>query len=296
MTTDMDRLAALDRGRIEAHLELLVDRFASHHHGMREAIRYSLLGGGKRVRPLLCLWTHDAFAGTQRAAALDAACALECVHTYSLVHDDLPCMDDDDFRRGQPSSHRRFDEATAVLTGDALLTLAFEVLCTMPTRHALPPELALACATTLARAAGTEGLIGGQALDLYPPEPRDASVVGEIHARKTAWLIAASMELGAICAGRGDSDRTQAHRAGLEAGFAFQITDDVLDLEGGRETLGKTPGKDVERGKLTLPSLIGVDGARARARDHVSAALTALPAASGTPLEAIIRHVAERTH
>lgn len=294
MTNDLDRLARPDREAVEARLGALVEALASQHAGMREAIRYSLLGGGKRVRPLLCLWTHDALGGTARAAALEAACAIECVHTYSLVHDDLPCMDDDDFRRGQPSAHRRFGEAVAVLAGDALLTLAFEILSTMESRQTVAPGVCMAAIATLARASGSTGLIAGQALDLSPPAPADAAVVDAIHLGKTAQLIAASMEIGAILAGRGPNDRRRVHGAGLEAGRAFQITDDLLDLEGQQETLGKTPRKDVDRGKLTLPSVIGVDAARAQARARMGAALSALPDAAGTPLEALIRHIVER--
>jgi geranylgeranyl diphosphate synthase type II len=257
-------------------------------------VRYSLLGGGKRVRPLLCLWTHDALHGTARDAALDAACAVECVHTYSLIHDDLPCMDNDDFRRGQPSSHRRFGEAVAVLAGDALLALAFEIMATIAIRRGAAPEGCLDATAVLARAAGMAGLISGQAMDISPPADRDTESVGEIHVRKTGFLIAASMEAGAIFAGATPEDRRRIHGAGLEAGQAFQITDDVLDIEGAQETLGKTPGKDVDRGKLTLPSVIGVDGARARALEHVQAALARMPEAAGTPLEMLIRHIVER--
>lgn len=296
MTSELDHLASSDRSAVEARLSGLVDALASDHAGMRDAIRYTLLGGGKRMRPLFCLWTHDALNGANRDAALDAACALECVHTYSLVHDDLPCMDDDDFRRGRPSAHRRFGEAIAVLTGDALLTLAFEILVTIPSRYALLPELALAATATVSHAAGTAGLISGQALDLDPPLPRDDAVVGEIHMRKTAALIAASMETGAIAAGAGDVMRARARRAGSEAGLAFQIIDDVLDIEGAQETLGKTPGKDVDRGKLTLPSVIGIDAARARALRHVEAALAAFPPAGESPLALLLRHVVERGH
>jgi geranylgeranyl pyrophosphate synthase len=294
MTSELDRLAAADRNAVEVRLSALVDALAAQHAGMRDAIRYTLLGGGKRVRPLLCLWTHDALGGQNRDAALDAGCALECIHTYSLVHDDLPCMDDDDFRRGQPSAHRRFGEAVAVLTGDALLTLAFEILGTIPSRCTLAPELALAATATLAHAAGTGGLISGQALDLDPPAPRDEATVGEIHRRKTAALIGASVELGAIVAGQGEADRSRIRHAGIEAGLAFQIIDDILDIEGEQETLGKTPHKDVDRGKLTLPSVIGVDLARARAHRHVESALAGMPAAA--PLEMLIRHIVERSH
>ncbi len=296
MTSEFDRIAQTDRDAVESRLAELVEALASHHDGMRTAISYSLLGGGKRVRPLLCLWTHDALGGNAREVALDAACALECVHTYSLVHDDLPCMDDDDLRRGRPSSHKQFGEAVAVLTGDALLTLGLEILATLPSRHRASEVPALAATATLARAAGTEGLISGQALDLAPPPPRDAGVVDAIHLRKTAMLIAASMELGAIAAGRADADRARVRRAGLAAGLAFQIVDDILDVEGAQETLGKTPGKDVDRGKLTLPSVLGVEAARERARDHVSAALAEFPEAARTPLQTLIRHIVERSN
>jgi geranylgeranyl pyrophosphate synthase len=294
MTSEFDSLAAADRNAVEARLSALVDALASQHAGMRDAIRYTLLDGGKRVRPLLCLWTHDALGGQNRDAALDAGCALECIHTYSLVHDDLPCMDDDDFRRGKPSAHRRFGEAVAVLTGDALLTLAFEILGTTPSRCLFAPELALSASATLARAAGTAGLISGQALDLDPPSARDDAAVGAIHLQKTAALIGASMELGAIVAGQAEAGRLRLRRAGIEAGLAFQIIDDILDIEGEQETLGKTPHKDVDRGKLTLPSVIGVDAARARAHRHVESALADLPPA--VPLEMLIRHIVDRSH
>ena len=291
---DLDALAREDRAAVEARLAALVDAMAAHHDGMREAIRWSLLGGGKRIRPLLCLWTHDALGGRSRGAALDAACAVECVHTYSLVHDDLPCMDNDDFRRGRPSSHRRFGEAVAVLAGDALLTLAFDVLATQGERHSLDPGLCLASVASLAHASGTAGLISGQAMDLAPPLPRDAGVVAAIHLRKTARLIAAAMEIGAIVAGADRARRDAARAAGLEAGLAFQAVDDILDIEGAKETLGKTPGKDVHDGKLTLPAVVGLEAARARAREHTEAALAGLPGGPGTPLELLVRHLVER--
>ncbi|HEX6789826.1 MAG TPA: farnesyl diphosphate synthase [Candidatus Krumholzibacteria bacterium] len=290
----LDALARDDRAAVESRLEALVDALASHHEGMREAIRWSLLGGGKRVRPLLCLWTHDALGGRARDAALDAACAVECVHTYSLVHDDLPCMDNDDFRRGRPSSHRRFGEAVAVLAGDALLTLAFDILATLGERHPLDPGLCLDSVAALARASGTGGLISGQAMDLAPPSPRDAAVVDSIHLRKTARLIAAAMEVGAIIAGAPRARRDAVRAAGLEAGLAFQAVDDILDIEGAKETLGKTPGKDVHDGKLTLPSVVGLEAARAKAREHTEAALAGLPGGPGTPLEILVRNLVER--
>lgn len=279
---------------MERRIEELVARLAHQHAGMRSAIEYSLLGGGKRVRPLLCLWSHDAFGGRRRDAALDCAVALECVHTYSLVHDDLPCMDNDDLRRGKPSSHRRFGEATAVLTGDALLSLGFEILATLGERHAPDDDFALALVRVLAEAAGTGGLITGQALDLAPPAERDLAAVERIHEHKTGRLIAAAMEAGALLAGADTQARARVRRAGLEAGSAFQIADDLLDLVGSEDSLGKTPGKDVNGGKLTFPAAVGVERSRAEAARRIEAALAALPEAAGTPLASLLEHFVGR--
>jgi geranylgeranyl pyrophosphate synthase len=261
--------ARADRELIETRLASLVDGLANHHPVILEAIRYTLLGGGKRLRPLLCVWTHDYLGdASTRTIALDSACALECVHTYSLIHDDLPCMDDDDLRRGRPSCHVRFGEANAVLTGDALLTLAFEILTTIPARHGGGEAVALQSAASLAGAAGTGGLITGQALDLESEGSSDAhaSLVERIHTNKTARLIAVSMELGAVAAGAPAPKRGEIRDAGLLAGRAFQIVDDILDIETDEETLGKTPGKDVKEGKLTYPSVVGLERARSLAR------------------------------
>ena len=256
-----------DRELIEGRLHELVGALANEHQGMREAMSWSLLGGGKRLRPLLCLWTHDLVGGAHRDAALDAACAIECVHTYSLIHDDLPCMDDDDVRRGKPSSHKQFGEATAVLAGDGLLTLAFQVLSTMPERHGTDGvKDVLEMTKVLAGAAGTGGLIVGQALDLSgSARSGDLEGVRRIHKNKTARLIAASMEVGAVAGGAGDKTRASIREAGLLAGEAFQITDDILDCEQDGETLGKTPGKDARADKLTFPAVVGVERSREEA-------------------------------
>ncbi len=283
-----------DRAAVECRLTEILDEFAGQHAGMKDAIAYSLLGGGKRLRPLLCLWTHDAFLGTRRTAALDAACAIECVHTYSLVHDDLPCMDNDDLRRGKPSSHRRFGEATAVLVGDALLNLAYEVLARVG-RHGLSADAVVDAVAVLATAAGTAGLITGQALDVAPDANSNAAAVDRIHEFKTARMIAASMELGTVAAGASADARERVRRAGLLAGSAFQIIDDVLDLEGSEESLGKTPGKDVNEGKVTFPSVVGVERARQTARERVGAALAAIPEAAGTPLGDLIGYFVRRS-
>lgn len=295
---DYERALARDRAAIDARLEAIARARAADHLQIGEALQYALAGGGKRIRPLLCVWTHDIFAtgenARSRAAAVDAACAIECVHTYSLVHDDLPCMDDDDLRRGRQSLHRRFDEATAVLAGDALLTLAFELLAALE----LPPALALDTVRVLSAAAGTGGLISGQALDLESTGKQDTAgveVVERIHERKTARLIAASMEIGAIVAQPGDETaRERARRAGLFAGSAFQIVDDVLDMTGDAATLGKTPGKDRAAGKPTYAAAVGPAAALETAHARIASALRELPEAAGTPLAGLFHFLAER--
>ncbi len=263
-----------DRSAVENRLRGLVDSFAAEHDGIHEAISYCLLGGGKRLRPILCLWSHDLVGGDNRDAALDAACTIECLHTYSLIHDDLPCMDDDDYRRGQPSAHKKFGEATAVLTGDALLTLAFQVIATIPRRFPdVAAQSALEVSQVLSTAAGTGGLITGQALDLSGSAAKgDLEAVKLIHRNKTAMLISASMEIGVVCGGGSPAVRTKVRDAGLKAGEAFQIVDDVLDCVTDRETLGKTPGKDVASDKLTWPAITGIEAARAAAASLVTEA------------------------
>ena len=275
---NFDALCENDRAAVENRLDSLMGQLASEHEGMREAMAWSLMGGGKRLRPLLCLWTHDLVGGKSRDAALDAACAIECVHTYSLIHDDLPCMDDDDFRRGRPSSHKKFGEATAVLAGDALLTLAFLILSTIPERAGGGGvEESLEMTRVLALAAGTAGLITGQALDLSGSgSGGDLEGVRRIHENKTARLIAAAMEIGAVAGGAGPRERARVREAGTRAGEAFQIVDDVLDCEKDRQELGKTPGKDAAADKLTYPALVGLERSRQESSQLVISARTLL--------------------
>jgi geranylgeranyl diphosphate synthase type II len=267
--------AALDSEReaVETRLRELVDAHVSGPENISGAIRYCVLDTGKRLRPILCVWTHDALGGSDRDTALDVACAIECLHTYTLIHDDLPCMDDDDMRRGKPSCHVMFGEAVAVLTGDALLTLCFEILSSIRERRDTSSGIIVDVAGVIARAAGTAGLIAGQALDLEGNRlEQNPEMVDHIHRHKTAALIAASMECGAIVAGADAGMRDRVRSAGMSAGQAFQIVDDVLDLETDGETLGKTPGKDVKAGKLTYPSVAGVAASRERAAQLVDAA------------------------
>jgi geranylgeranyl diphosphate synthase type II len=240
---------------------------------LAEAMRYSLLAGGKRLRPVLCLFAAEA-CGAELDDALPAACALELVHTYSLIHDDLPAMDDDDLRRGRPTCHKAFDEATAVLAGDGLLTLAFEILA----REVRPSSAALDCVRILAEAAGPEGMVGGQMADLQAEGQTDATLerLEAIHRRKTGALLRAALRMGAAIAGADDVSRRALESYGHAVGLTFQIIDDLLDVQGDESKLGKRVGKDSVLGKWTYPGLLGIEGSRARARQLAGEAVLAL--------------------
>lgn len=254
--------------------EAIDDRLSPRCPGrLASAMRYSLLGGGKRLRPVLCLMAAEA-CGADVDDALPAACALELVHTYSLIHDDLPAMDDDDLRRGRPTCHKAFDEATAVLAGDGLLTLAFEVLA----RHVKPAEAGVGCVRILAEAAGPEGMVGGQMADLEAEGRTDATLeaLEAIHRRKTGALLRAALRMGAVVADADETRRRALDVYGHGVGLAFQIVDDLLDVQGDEAKLGKRVGKDSVLGKWTYPGLLGIEGSRARARQLASEAVSAL--------------------
>ncbi len=226
-----------------------------------DAMRHSLLAPGKRLRPLLVLLGTQACGG-QWQAALPAACAVEMIHAYSLIHDDLPAMDDDELRRGRPTCHIEFDEATAILAGDALIPLAFELLA----KELAPPEIALACCLDLARAAGARALVGGQMDDLLAEgNSRGLEDLERIHRRKTGALLQVSLRMGGRIAGSDDDQLAALDRFGAALGLAFQITDDLLDCCGTQVELGKDTHKDAEHGKLTYPGVLGVDESRHRA-------------------------------
>ncbi len=240
---------------------------------IHEAMRYSLEAGGKRLRPVLVLAAAELFPDNTRADPLPAAVAVECVHTYSLIHDDLPCMDNDDLRRGRPTCHRQFDEATALLAGDGLLTLAFEILC-----HHYPAEPGFAMMRELADAAGSRRLIGGQMEDLLAEKKTGATEADLefIHLNKTAAMIEAALVMGGLAAGAGEGALVDLRTFGRELGLAFQIVDDILDATADSATLGKTAGKDARAGKTTFVKLHGLDGARRHAEQHTAAAHNAL--------------------
>jgi geranylgeranyl diphosphate synthase, type II len=261
---------------------------------LREAMRYSLLAPGKRLRPMLVLLAAEA-CGAEAQAALPAACAVEMIHAYSLVHDDLPAMDDDDLRRGRPTCHKAFGEAVAILAGDALLTLAFEVLA----RDVRPPAVAARCCALLAHAAGATALVGGQADDLAGQfSVGGAESLEAIHRRKTGAILLASLQLGALvaCADREQQDALTEY--GRALGLAFQITDDLLDVRGDASAMGKRAGKDSDRGKLTFPGLLGIEESSRRAAALVEQACAALgplePRAEG--LQALAHYVLNRDH
>lgn len=270
--TFADQLNSLVQ-RVEGGLESLVPAATVRPARLHAAMRYSLQAGGKRLRPVLLLAAADLFGA--QADPLPAAVALECVHTYSLIHDDLPCMDNDDLRRGRPTAHKQFDEATALLAGDALLTLAFQLLA----RHyAFRPALAVALARELADAAGSEHLIGGQMEDLLA-EGQSAVSADElefIHLNKTAAMLTAALVAGGLCGGADEAAQAALRRTGHHLGLAFQIVDDVLDATADTATLGKTAGKDARSGKTTYVRLHGLAASRQLAREHSDAAKAAL--------------------
>jgi geranylgeranyl pyrophosphate synthase len=247
---------------------------------LHSAMRYSMQAGGKRLRPVLVLAAAELFDQEERIDPTPAAVAVECVHTYSLVHDDLPCMDNDDLRRGRPTLHRAYDEATALLAGDALLTHAFALLVGA---YASNPPLAVALVTELAEAAGSSHLIGGQMLDLLAE--RSTAVTDaelrSIHAGKTAAMIRASLVLGALVGEATPASVELLRSGGTSLGMAFQIVDDILDATGDAATLGKTPGKDAMAGKATFVTLYGLDVSRRMAEEQSAAAVRAFSSLPG---------------
>jgi geranylgeranyl diphosphate synthase, type II len=244
-----------DRIAVDSCLDRLLPPETTQPASIHQAMRYSVLAGGKRIRPILCLETARIFAADV-SAALHPACAIEFIHTYSLIHDDLPALDNDDLRRGKPTCHKKFGDATAILAGDALLTLAFGTVGTAPVDAARR----VAMVTEIASAAGTvNGMVGGQVADLEAEGQQIAPEMLEyIHRSKTAALIRASVTAGALCAGANDENVARLRRFGESIGWAFQVTDDILDVEESSAALGKTAGKDIVQQKATYPAVYGL--------------------------------------
>jgi geranylgeranyl pyrophosphate synthase len=272
----MDFAAELSRyvARVEAGLDHLLLPGDERPGRLHAAMRYSMQAGGKRLRPVLVLAAADCFPA-HVAEPLAAAVAIECLHTYSLIHDDLPCMDNDDLRRGRPTAHRAFDEATALLAGDALLTHAFALLAT---GYADQPQLGQSLLRVLSEAAGSRRLIGGQMEDLLAERKPNATAdeLEFIHRNKTAAMIEAALIMGGLCGGASENQVTILAAAGLNLGLAFQITDDVLDATADSATLGKTAGKDAKAGKTTFVSIHGLEASRRMAGERTAAASASL--------------------
>lgn len=294
-----ESLAAVAR-QVEQTLEELLPTEETEPRNLHRAMRYSSLDGGKRVRPALVVFGGEACGG-DRESLLAPAAAMEMIHCFSLIHDDLPALDDDDLRRGRPSLHRAMDEATAILAGDALLNLALEVLARHP--DDLSADRRLGNVVIATEAVGTFGMIGGQMADLegsHVAVEHAAAALEAIHARKTGALLAASLRIGANCAGADEARLRLMSEVGHHIGLIFQIRDDILDIEGDAGTLGKTPGKDVDASKLTYPALYGLGGSRDRMNEqaeHARARLGELPETSGRQaLLELVAFLVERDH
>jgi geranylgeranyl diphosphate synthase type II len=258
---------------VDAALQRLLPTGETPPKSIHAAMRYSVFAGGKRIRPILCLESARIF-GSSVAAALYPGCAIEFIHTYSLIHDDLPALDNDDLRRGKPTCHKKFGEAIAILAGDALLTLAFETIGATPVDSALRVKML----TEVAKSAGTvNGMVGGQVADLEA-EGKEAGpeTLEYIHRAKTAALIRASVAAGAICAGAGEADVARLLHFGETIGWAFQVTDDILDVEESSAALGKTAGKDIAQQKATYPSVFGLERSHQIANELSSQAIADL--------------------
>jgi geranylgeranyl diphosphate synthase type II len=268
MSMDVARYLKERAAAVDEALERLLPPETTPPETIHKAMRYSVFAGGKRLRPVLVIAGAEAVGGSMDRV-MPAACAMECIHTYSLVHDDLPAMDNDDFRRGMPTNHKVFGEAMAILAGDALLTLAFRLVATNAARVA-PAALVGTVVAEIADAAGTDGMVGGQVVDIAS-EGKSISpeMLDYIHLHKTAALIRAALRVGALLAG-GPAEHVEAiSRAGQSLGLAFQIVDDILDVEGSLAELGKSAGSDERKKKATYPSLHGLPASKQRARELI---------------------------
>jgi geranylgeranyl diphosphate synthase type II len=264
---------------------------------LHKAMRYSVFAGGKRIRPVLMIAACEAVGGDAERV-LPAACAMEMIHTYSLIHDDLPAMDDDDFRRGRPTNHRIFGEAAAILAGDALLTEAFILLSDAQINARVPAEIRCRVLHTIARCAGSQGMVGGQVVDMESEgKAIDFPTLEYIHTRKTGALILAAIQAGALLGGADEASLAALTRYGEAAGLAFQIADDILDVVGDQAVIGKDVGSDQERGKATYVALLGLEEARVRARELRDLGVAALAplGAPAEPLRRIAHYIVDRS-
>ena len=299
MSFDFDAWLTTQKTRVESLLDQRLNRVAAHAPArLVEAMRYSLMAGGKRLRPILVLAFADAASRSTRGGgepADDAAVAVEMIHTYSLIHDDLPAMDDDDLRRGRPTNHKVYGEAMAILAGDALLT---DALASVSGGPGGSPEVRAALTYELAHAAGARGMVGGQVLDIAEDRPAELDYLVRLHRMKTGALLKAACRMGAIAGGASAEQLAAADRFGDSIGLAFQIADDVLDVTASAEAMGKPTGADADAGRHTFPAVVGLERSRALAKEHAQAAVNAAKAfeAAPGPLAALAVYSVERSN
>jgi geranylgeranyl diphosphate synthase type II len=273
---DLKSYLAEQKARVDVALERYFPPVEGLQKKVVEAARYSLFAGGKRLRPILCMASAEVVGGSSEDV-MPVACGLEMIHTYSLIHDDLPAMDDDDFRRGRPTNHKVFGEAIAILAGDTLMTEAFGLITLAQRNGQFVAEKLLQVVDIVVKASGYRGMIGGQVVDLDCEKcDVDIATIEYMHVHKTGALLTASLEVGALLAGGTQEQRKALKRYGHHFGLAFQITDDLLDVVGDAQLMGKRPGSDAAKNKKTYPVLLGVVGAKESAVEHVSQALRAL--------------------
>ncbi len=287
---------AVQKAVIDQALDRYIPGEESYPPVIFQAVRYSLLAGGKRLRPILCLAAAEALGG-KCGPILPVACGLEFIHTYSLIHDDLPAMDNDDYRRGRLTSHKVFGEEIAILAGDALLTEAFRLMTRRDLMPGVPTERLLTAIGEIAEAAGFFGMVGGQVLDVRAEgQETDLETLHRIHQKKTGAMIRVSLRAGAILAGASDEQLDSLSNYGEQIGLAFQITDDILNVEGDRRLLGKDTGSDAARGKVTFPALMGIEASRCRVAELIREALYSLAFFDdrAEPLRMIARYIPER--
>lgn len=304
MTTFEDAQSAFDLKNYLLEKREVIDDKLKHYLDnntfrgrLSEAMRYAVLAGGKRLRPVLCLAAAEAVSGGSKDRLLSAGCAIEFIHTYSLIHDDLPAMDDDVLRRGNPTCHVAFDEATAILAGDALLTLAFEILSEFSDTDSGRDEADLQVINTISRAAGARGMVEGQMRDMLSEGTSiSLEMLEKLHALKTGALISASVETGALFGGANELQSKHLSDYARHLGVAFQVTDDLLNIVGDPAVMGKSAGTDAEKMKSTYPSLIGMEASNRKARRLVESALQALEIfdTKADPLRAIAMYVIQR--
>jgi geranylgeranyl diphosphate synthase type II len=282
---------------VDGALDRFLPREDELPFSLHKAMRYSVFAGGKRIRPILMLAACEAVGG-EVERAMPAACAMEMIHTYSLIHDDLPAMDDDDFRRGNPTNHKVFGEAVAILAGDALLTEAFNAMSSPACAAAVPPATLIAVIHEIGRCAGSYGMVGGQVVDMESEGRHDIDLatVQYIHTHKTGALLKASIRAGALLGGADEKGLDAMTRYGEAIGLAFQIADDILDIEGTTEEIGKDAGSDQARGKATYPAVVGLAESKKRAVELVELALASLAGfdAKADPLREIAKYIVYR--